>query len=147
MKQMKVETEDVYGKITQPIPPPPPPPPPPLPRFWVRNNVTESVTKQEIAKFWRQKRMEEEDHFLAAIKAAARFRDELVEVAKPQFRVDTSHRSQEDDYKQFEDSLKDDDDAKENDTTSLNSSKDAKNNSEVRVGIKDCNGSDQEGLD
>jgi hypothetical protein len=32
------------------------------------------VTKQEIAKFWRKKLTEEEDHFLAAIKAAARIR-------------------------------------------------------------------------
>jgi len=73
MKQTKVETGDVCGKITQSIPPPPPPPPP-LPRFWVRKKVTESVTKQEIAKFWRKKLTEEEDHFLAAIKAAARIR-------------------------------------------------------------------------
>ncbi|XP_020217402.1 uncharacterized protein LOC109800895 [Cajanus cajan] len=34
----------------------------------------ESVTNREIAKFWRQKRIEEEDHLLAAIKAAARLR-------------------------------------------------------------------------
>ncbi|KAG6773802.1 hypothetical protein POTOM_021139 [Populus tomentosa] len=120
MKQTKVETGDVCGKITQSIPPPPPPPPP-LPRFWVRKKVTESVTKQEIAKFWRKKLTEEEDHFLAAIKAAARIR---------------ARNLSEDGYKQFEESLKDDDGAKENDTTSLNSGKDTRNN-EVRVGIKD----------
>lgn len=120
MKQTKVETGDVCGKITQSIPPPPPPPPP-LPRLWVRRKVTESVTKQEIAKFWRKKLTEEEDHFLAAIKAAARIR---------------ARNLSEDGYKQFEESLKDDDGAKENDTTSLNSGKDTRNN-EVRVGIKD----------
>ncbi|KAJ6929761.1 hypothetical protein NC652_013596 [Populus alba x Populus x berolinensis] len=120
MKQTKVETGDVCGKITQSIPPPPPPLPP-LPRFWVRKKVTESVTKQEIAKFWRKKLTEEEDHFLAAIKAAARIR---------------ARNLSEDGYKQFEESLKDDDGAKENDTTSLNSGKDTRNN-EVRVGIKD----------
>ena len=52
----------------------PPPLPQPLPRFWVRKTVPESVTKQEIAKFWRKKRIEEEDHLLAAIKTAARIR-------------------------------------------------------------------------
>lgn len=53
----------------------PPPPPPPLPKFTRSpRSVEESVTKREIAKFWRQKRIEEEDHLLAAIKAAARLR-------------------------------------------------------------------------
>uniref|UniRef100_A0A6N2M1C9 Uncharacterized protein n=1 Tax=Salix viminalis TaxID=40686 RepID=A0A6N2M1C9_SALVM len=118
MKQTKVETGDVHGKITQSIPPPPPPP---LPSLWVRKKVAESVTKQEIAKFWRKKLVEEEDHFLAAIKAAARIR---------------ARNLSEVDYKQFEESLKDDYDAKENDSTSLNSNKDTSNN-EVRVGIKD----------
>ncbi|KAJ6736893.1 DNA polymerase EPSILON CATALYTIC SUBUNIT A [Salix viminalis] len=116
MKQTKVETGDVHGKITQSIPPPPP-----LPSLWVRKKVAESVTKQEIAKFWRKKLVEEEDHFLAAIKAAARIR---------------ARNLSEVDYKQFEESLKDDYDAKENDSTSLNSNKDTSNN-EVRVGIKD----------
>jgi len=54
----------------------PPPPPPPLPKFRVisKPRAEESVTKREIAKFWRQKRIVEEDHLLAAIKAAARLR-------------------------------------------------------------------------
>lgn len=52
----------------------PPPPPPPLPRFWANKAVTESVTKREIARFWYRKRIEEEEHLLAAIKAAARIR-------------------------------------------------------------------------
>lgn len=53
-----------------------PPPPPPLPKFRVFSGARgeESVTKREIEKFWRQKRIEEEDHLLAAIKAAARLR-------------------------------------------------------------------------
>ncbi|KAE9606611.1 hypothetical protein Lal_00025793 [Lupinus albus] len=52
------------------------PRPPPVPKFRVclRARVEESVTKREIAKFWRQKRIEEEDHLFAAIKAAARIR-------------------------------------------------------------------------
>lgn len=53
-----------------------PPPPPPLPKFRIisKPRAEESVTKREIAKFWRQKRIVEEDHLLAAIKAAARLR-------------------------------------------------------------------------
>lgn len=72
MKQVKDDHGLGGAKIGQAAPPPPPPPPPPpLPWFWARKAVPESVTKQEIAKFWRQKRIEEEDHLLAAIKAAA----------------------------------------------------------------------------
>ncbi|CAN6698859.1 unnamed protein product [Malus baccata var. baccata] len=37
----------------------PPPPPPPLPRFWDKKAVPESVTKQEIARFWCQKHINE----------------------------------------------------------------------------------------
>lgn len=73
MKQIKEETGIGGAKITQATPPPPPPPLP-LPRFWIKKTITESVTNQEIAKFWRQKRIDEEDHLLAAIKAAARMR-------------------------------------------------------------------------
>ncbi|MQM10296.1 hypothetical protein Taro_043188 [Colocasia esculenta] len=36
--------------------------------------VVRSVTRDEIDRFWRRKRMEEEDHLLAALKAAARIR-------------------------------------------------------------------------
>lgn len=52
----------------------PPPPPPPFPRLCFKKSVPQNVTNQEIAKFWRQKRIVEEDHLLAAIKAAARIR-------------------------------------------------------------------------
>lgn len=55
-----------------------PPPPPPLPK----RRLEESVTKREIAKFWRQKRIVEEDHLLAAIKAAARLRARNLTVSK-----------------------------------------------------------------
>ena len=47
---------------------PPTAPPPPPRRRW------SSYTKREIERFWRKKRFEEEEHFLAAIKAAARLR-------------------------------------------------------------------------
>ena len=73
--------------MKQVSPPPPPPPPPPLPRFRVAGKspekamITESVTNREIAKFWRQKRMEEEDHLLAALKAAARIRAQKLAVS------------------------------------------------------------------
>ena len=67
MKRTGEKTEGGGAKPKQAIPPPPP-----LPRF--RTSVTVSVTNQEIANFWRKKRMEEEDHLLAAIKAAARIR-------------------------------------------------------------------------
>ncbi|KAM7260919.1 hypothetical protein ACFE04_026394 [Oxalis oulophora] len=98
----------------------PPPPPPPLPRFWARKPVTESVTNREIAKFWRQKHIEEEDHLLAAIKAAARIR---------------ARNLTEEDYRCFEESLNDED--KQKIPTAPNSSKGEEMNNEVRVGIKD----------
>ncbi|PON66684.1 Big [Parasponia andersonii] len=95
----------------------PPPPPPPIPRFWVRKTVPESVTKQEIARFWRQKRIEEEDHLLAAIKAAARVR---------------ARNLSEEDYKCFEESLT----AEGRDAEEKNQTKDQSTN-EIRIGIKD----------
>lgn len=51
-----------------------PPPPPPASRFLSTKLTTPSLTKQEIAKYWKQKRKTEEEHFLDAIKAAARIR-------------------------------------------------------------------------
>ena len=72
---MEVGTEGGDPKLKQICPPPPRPPP--LPKSWAgrgKTTVPVSVTNQEIAKFWRQKRIEEEDHLLAAIKAAARIR-------------------------------------------------------------------------
>ncbi|KAJ7944107.1 Big [Quillaja saponaria] len=128
MKQSKVEAERFDTKINRVIPNPPPLPPP-LPRFRVvtKPGSTGSVTKQEIAKFWKQKRIEEEDHLLAAIKAAARLR---------------ARNLTEEDYKLFELSLKDDEDEDDPDEENVKNvaatsdSKDVKNN-EVRVGIKD----------
>ncbi|OIV94864.1 hypothetical protein TanjilG_22061 [Lupinus angustifolius] len=69
MKQRKEEGESKTKEIVVPTPPP-------LPKFRVclRPRVEESVTKREIAKFWKQKKIEEEDHLFAAIKAAARIR-------------------------------------------------------------------------
>ncbi|GAV62199.1 hypothetical protein CFOL_v3_05723 [Cephalotus follicularis] len=121
MKGEKVETESVVAQSKQALPSPPPPPPP-LPSFWVRKpTITESVTNREIAKFWRQKRIEEEDHLLAAIKAAARIRARSLSI-------------QEEDYKRFEESLKDED--KEKSSAATNCSNNYEN-SEVHVGIKD----------
>ncbi|XP_050229926.1 uncharacterized protein LOC126679034 [Mercurialis annua] len=91
-------------------------PPPPLPRFWTQTAGIESVTKQEIANYWMKKHVEEEDHLLAAVKAAARIR---------------ARNLTEEYYKQFEVSLKDDD---EHNATILD--KDKKKN-EIRIGIKD----------
>ncbi|WVZ11621.1 hypothetical protein V8G54_016151 [Vigna mungo] len=76
MKQRKEESEGhVYESMAEVVPRSsvPPPPPPPLPKF-SKLKPEESVTNREIARFWRQKRIEEEDHLLAAIKAAARLR-------------------------------------------------------------------------
>ncbi|KAF8012705.1 hypothetical protein BT93_I0766 [Corymbia citriodora subsp. variegata] len=104
---------------------PPPPPPPPLPNFRDGRRVAEtSVTNREIARFWRRKRMEEEDHLLAAIKAAARVR---------------ARKLSEDDYKRFVESLQDvNDDAKENNAaTSGEMQNPTGEEKEVRVGIKD----------
>ncbi|XP_030523939.1 uncharacterized protein LOC115736386 [Rhodamnia argentea] len=104
-----------------------PPPPPPLPNFRARRAVAEtSVTNREIARFWRQKRIEEEDHLLAAIKAAARVR---------------ARKLSEDDYKRFVESLDDvNGNAKENNAAVAASHmmwSHAKEEKEVRIGIKD----------
>ncbi|XP_044470279.1 uncharacterized protein LOC123199372 [Mangifera indica] len=122
MKPMKVETESASAKTKQEVPPPPPPLP--TGRIWVRKTVTESITKQEIARFWMQKRVVEEDHLLAAIKAAARIR---------------ARNISEEDYKQFVESLKDDDgnEACKKNSSSIPSSKQDEIVNEVRVGIKD----------
>ncbi|CAL5366127.1 unnamed protein product [Camellia sinensis] len=127
MKQMEVGTVAGNAKFKQASPPPPPPLPPPLPKFWaatkpVVKTETVSVTNQEIAKFWRLKRMEEEDHLLGAIKAAARIR---------------ARKLTEDEYKRFEESLKEDNDNKADDNTISDSSRNDENGKELRVGIKD----------
>ncbi|XP_010690318.1 uncharacterized protein LOC104903886 [Beta vulgaris subsp. vulgaris] len=96
--------------------PPTPPPPPPRPRW-------SSYTRREIEKFWRKKRLEEEEHFLAAIKAAARLR--------------ASHFSDED-YMVFLESLElDEDKIKEEDVSIITEKNCGYNNQEIRVGIKD----------
>ncbi|GAA0149609.1 DNA metabolism protein [Lithospermum erythrorhizon] len=71
-----------------------PPSPPPLPSLR-KPVITDSVTRREIAKYWKLKRMVEEDHFSFAIKAAARLKARTLS---------------ENDYKLFEESLSDEDD-------------------------------------
>ncbi|XP_057525823.1 uncharacterized protein LOC130805169 [Amaranthus tricolor] len=95
---------------------PPTAPPPPPRRRW------SSYTKREIERFWRKKRFEEEEHFLAAIKAAARLRA-------------TSHFSDED-YMIFLQSLEEIK-TKEEEVHSICLKKNCGNNEEIRVGIKD----------
>ncbi|BAT99937.1 hypothetical protein LR48_Vigan499s005400 [Vigna angularis] len=131
MKQRKEKSEgDVYESMAEVVPrsPVPPPPPPPLPKFSKRK-PEESVTNREIARFWRQKRIEEEDHLLAAIKAAARLR---------------ARNLTEQDYQRFELSLKTDNDYAETEKESVKwkaetnvHSKTLAKDQEVRVGIKD----------
>ncbi|XP_022765771.1 uncharacterized protein LOC111310547 [Durio zibethinus] len=117
MNPTKLETDSIIGKPKQAIPPPP------LPRFWARKTTADSITNREIAKFWRQKRIEEEDHLLAAIKAAARIR---------------ARNLSEEDCKYFEESLSNEDNnAKEKITAPTNNGKGDKKNNEIRVGIKD----------
>ncbi|XP_057492319.1 uncharacterized protein LOC130777895 [Actinidia eriantha] len=127
MKQTEVATEGGDPKLKQICPPPPRPlPPPPLPKSWAgrgKTTVPVSVTNQEIAKFWRQKRIEEEDHLLAAIKAAARIR---------------AHKLTEDDYRRFEESVNEDQDIKPNGgSATTNCSITDENIKELRLGIKD----------
>uniref|UniRef100_A0A1D1ZDU6 DNA-directed RNA polymerase subunit beta n=1 Tax=Anthurium amnicola TaxID=1678845 RepID=A0A1D1ZDU6_9ARAE len=81
------------GNMERKPSPPPPPPRPPRRTSWgmrPRAAAVKSVTRDEIEKFWRRKRMEEEDHLLAALKAAARIRARTLK---------------EEEYKQFEASL------------------------------------------
>ncbi|XP_028774539.1 uncharacterized protein LOC114743314 [Neltuma alba] len=124
MKQRKQESDCVESKTKEVVvvPRPPPPPPPPLPKFPVfsrRPRAEESVTKREIAKFWRQKRIEEEDHLLAAIKAAAKLR---------------ARNLTEQDYLSFQESLENE--RAEDDGLEKKSKNDSMDK-EVRVGIKD----------
>ncbi|XP_061346108.1 uncharacterized protein LOC133291793 [Gastrolobium bilobum] len=131
MKERK-EEGDVFESMREMVPRSSPPTPPPLPKFRVfsRPREEESVTKREIAKFWRQKQIEEEDHLLAAIKSAARLR---------------ARNLTEQEYRSFEFSLRthdtDEDDPKEERVkrvvgTNDCCKKDTKDK-EVRVGIKD----------
>ncbi|KAI3960669.1 hypothetical protein MKX01_003843 [Papaver californicum] len=106
--------------------PPPPPPPPPLPRYyyWGRPaSSTWSATNEEIAGFWRQKKINEEEHFLAAIKAAARIR---------------ARNLNEEDYRKFEESLNEEEHDEGNKMKEDNNKmEDGSVNKEIRVGIKD----------
>ncbi|KAK2427058.1 hypothetical protein QL285_025664 [Trifolium repens] len=126
MKQRKEEgsKKEVVRRTT-------PPPPPPLPKFRVisKPRAEESVTKREIAKFWRQKRIVEEDHLLAAIKAAARLR---------------ARNLTEEEYLSFELSLENDRDEYEANKEKVNwvvgtnyCGNKVDEDKEVRVGIKD----------
>ncbi|OMO83435.1 hypothetical protein COLO4_22495 [Corchorus olitorius] len=122
-KEMKVETESISIKPKEANPRPPPPPPLPLPRFWAKKRSQESVTNREIAKFWKQKKIVEEDHLLAAIKAAARIR---------------ARNLSEEDYKRFEESLTDEDGNDQKTVAPTNISKGDEKKKDIRVGIKDC---------
>ncbi|XP_060191896.1 uncharacterized protein LOC132621585 [Lycium barbarum] len=108
------------GKKSKKIAPPPPPPPPASRFLLSRKLATPSLTKQEIAKYWKQKRKTEEEHFLDAIKAAARIR---------------ARNLSEEDYKHFVDSLYEYD--KENEMVAKNISETHDNVKDKRVGIKD----------
>ncbi|XP_042508435.1 homeobox and leucine zipper protein Homez-like [Macadamia integrifolia] len=124
MKQMDVDYK--VGGVEETLPmtlPPPPPPLPPLPRSWAAIKPVQSVTNQEIAKYWRQKRMEEEDHLLSAIKAAACIR---------------ARKLTEEEYRRFEESLEDDiDNAKKKDEDNNTTIATTNTEKELRVGIKD----------
>ncbi|XP_020554268.1 uncharacterized protein LOC105155578 isoform X2 [Sesamum indicum] len=88
----------------------------------VKSLVAPSVTKQQIADYWRQRRMIEEDHFSAAIKAAARIR---------------AQKLSENDYFQFEASLEDDENMENKNKISVKAASKKDENEERRVGIKD----------
>ncbi|KAH7519877.1 hypothetical protein FEM48_Zijuj08G0083900 [Ziziphus jujuba var. spinosa] len=120
MNMKHIEETVTVGAMIKDSVPPPPPPPPPFPRFSVRKSVPLSVTNQEIAKFWRNKLIVEEDHLLAAIKAAARLR---------------ARNLSEEDYRCFEESLDDKD--RESKAVIMTDIKNNEKNNEVRVGIKD----------
>nr|XP_010943471.1 protein PRRC2A [Elaeis guineensis] len=120
----------VMSSIKKPcIPPSPPPPPPPRPSTpWATPRprkaaaMVKSVTRDEIDMFWRRKRMEEEDHLLAAQKAAARIRAKALK---------------EEDYKRFEESLRE---ATMDCDEKGDGGKEASggdNKEELRMGIKD----------
>ncbi|KNA18074.1 hypothetical protein SOVF_074290 [Spinacia oleracea] len=117
---MGVKKAEVLVKSTKrpptpaPAPAPPPPPPPTRPRW-------SSYTRREIERFWRKRRLEEEEHFLAAIKASARLR--------------ATHLSEEE-YLLFIENLEEDK-TKEEDVNTIFQNKSYGNNQEIRVGIKD----------
>lgn len=111
---MGLKRGEVVVKLKATKSPPTPPPPPPRPRW-------SSYTRREIERYWRKKRIEEEEHFHAAIKAAARLR--------------ASHLSEED-YLYYIESLEEDN-IKEEAVRTILQKKYCGNNQEIRVGIKD----------
>lgn len=87
------------SKLKNVFAPPTPPPLPPKPNFLVyakpatKPSTVPSVTNEEIAKYWRQKRMDEEDHLLAAIKAAARIRAHNLSVSSKTLNFKIYHKT------------------------------------------------------
>lgn len=82
--------------------------------------VAQSVTNQEIARYWQQRHMVEEDHLVAAIKAAARLR---------------ARNFSEDDYLRFQDSLREAEDGGGGDK--VYGGRYRNKAAERRVGVKD----------
>ncbi|CAN6481628.1 unnamed protein product [Victoria cruziana] len=76
------------------------------------------VTKEEIAKYWRRKKMEEEEHLFSAVKAAARIK---------------SRTLTEEEYHRFEESLESEVGEKEGEANKGNEC----SSKEIRLGIKD----------
>ncbi|PIA35489.1 hypothetical protein AQUCO_03500093v1 [Aquilegia coerulea] len=112
---------NVERRKMSPSAPQPPPALTYLTKHGVNRMTTTSVTNVEIAKFWRKKKMDEEDHLLAAIKAAARVR---------------ARNFTEEEYKQFEESLAEENKEGKSNKDAKNKNKD-ENNKEIRIGIKD----------
>ncbi|XP_074285886.1 uncharacterized protein LOC141611279 [Silene latifolia] len=112
----KGNTGELMNLAKQQTSPPSPPPPPP-------RSMWSSYTRREIERFWRKKRLVEEEHLLAAIKAAARLR--------------ATHLSK-DDYRRFLESLEEIEIMEEDIASNKRETKNYYgNNQEIRVGIKD----------
>ncbi|XP_020083799.1 uncharacterized protein LOC109707117 isoform X3 [Ananas comosus] len=105
------------------MPQPPPsqldatPPRPPRKMAAVR-----SITREQIDSFWRRKKMDEEEHLLAAQKAAARIRAKSL---------------REDDYHRFQALLKEIIIDGNNNSDKEGKEDDVANDKESRIGIKD----------
>ncbi|KAG9442847.1 hypothetical protein H6P81_018701 [Aristolochia fimbriata] len=125
-EEVLVEERERRSCSVNRTPPPPPPPLPPRPLWSARRRTVacRSVTREEIERFWRKKRLDEEDHFLAALKAAARIR---------------ARNFKDEEYRRFEESLQDGDQEDEDDEQrkSPMTEKQDENLAEIRVGIKD----------
>ncbi|KAL0352113.1 UNVERIFIED_CONTAM: hypothetical protein Scaly_1600000 [Sesamum calycinum] len=116
---------DKVKKVSSPSPTRPVPPAPRFLRLrkqMVKSLVAPSVTEQQIADYWRQRRMVEEDHLSAAIKAAARIR---------------ARKLSENDYLQFEASLEDDENKENEKRNNAKASSRKDENEVIRVGIND----------